>query len=438
MSRYLIIGAGISGLTAALSIKQKTPNAQIKLLDAGVEPGGLLRSICIDNLHFDFGTHIPELTDNDSLNKLIFPSNVKNKWQLLTELKVGNFFNDGLNEKSQFFNIPGNYHLFCNILNDLLLTESTNISDFENLESFLIARYGKTLTNNIFRPLIEKITACKMSQLTPESVSYYGLTRVSIGNEIISSNLKEINHLDDALSYTDDTKKARKSNWVYPGRQGVGEWINFMYQSCLEQGVSFIMEQRIEKLKRENNLYKVITTKDDEITAEHLIWTLPVYTGLDDMDSERIDTRSIAMYHFSSNTAPKTDRYYIYCHNADMYSYRLTFYDNFNHPNKDNIYRITVEVIFDQQPPESDIIRNELVSMGLFSSVDNLNLAGVIRINSGFPIPKVKEKIKKQNRFSNIKITHPDITFVGRGKPDLFFTKDVLTDVYNEINLNLQ
>lgn len=157
-----------------------------------------------------------------------------------------------------------------------------------------------------------------------------------------------------------------------------------------------------------------------------------------DVDDDRIKTRSIALYHFSSETPPKTDRHYIYCQHTDMYCYRLTFYDNFSSKNENGIYRITVEVIFDMNPPEYNLIHNELVSMGIFSGVNCLKLAGVIKIKSGFLIPKVKDKIKQKIIFSDIKINHPNIVFIGRGKPDVFFTKDVLTDVFNEINLTLK
>lgn len=434
MQDFVIIGAGISGLTAALAIKARQPKAKVVLLDAAHEPGGLLRSQEFGGMAFDLGTHIPELTNNDDLNKLIFPNQMIKNWHALSALKVGNFFDGKLNSESQFINLTATHPLFCQVINELLQIDAAGASDYKNLQDSLTALYGEHLTEQVLKPLIVKMTACQLQDLTPQATAYYGLSRIAVGNRQQSLNLKKIAHLDRVLAYTQDTEKPRISNWVYPGPQGVGEWVKGMYDSCVAQNVKFIMQQRINTVTATKSGYQLQTSQGDVIETQHLIWTLPFYNSLQGGEQTRYQTRSIAIYHFASPTAPLTDRHYLYCQQADMHSYRLTFYDNVSPSIEGQPYRMTVEVIFDEQAPDESLIRREVIEMGLFKRVEDLQLLGLNKIPSGFPVPKVEDQQRQKALFAQVQNNYPNVTFAGRGQPGLFFTSDVLLNVFNSIN----
>lgn len=434
MKEYVIVGAGISGLTAALAIKKKQRSAKVLLVDAANEPGGLLRSHQFGGMVFDLGTHIPELTENSDLNKLIFPDNIIEKWHILSELNVGNFFSGKLNNESQFLNLTETHPIFHQALNELLKINIADLTNYKNLQDSLTALYGVSLTEQVLKPLILKMTDTHPKDLTPQAIIYYGLSRIAIGNRQQALNLKKIPNLDRVLAYTQDKEKPRQSTWIYPGHKGVGEWVNFMYKSCITQGVEFRMQQRVNTVTTSDLGYRLETSHDDFIDTKHLIWTLPFYNSLQGGEHTRYQTRSIAIYHFISQAAPKTDRHYIYCQQADMHSYRLTLYDNIS-PKQDNRpYRISVEVIFDGVAPNEGSIRREMTQMGLFDHPKAVALAGINKIPYGFPIPKVESQQHQRALFSQVQSNYPNVIFAGRGKPGLFFTSDVLLDIYSNIN----
>jgi protoporphyrinogen oxidase len=432
---YFIVGAGVSGLTAALTIKSLQVEATVIVLDAASEPGGLLRSVGFDehpSLHFDLGTHIPELTSNQALNALVFPEEVIKNWQRLSELKVGNFFNDQLNQQSQFLNVSKDDAIFCRALVELLQTQPSEMADFLNLEDFLIARYGQVLTQQVFKPLIFKMTSVEMKELVPQTINFYGLARIALGNRQIGLNLKQISHLDQALAFNQDSERPRKSTWVYPGELGVGEWVKTLYQQCLDMGVQFQFNQRLEQAVKLKDGYKISLISGNQITADKLIWTLPFYTGLSGGQQTRFVSRSIAIYHFTSQQAPNTSCHYIYCQQAEMHSYRLTFYDNVTPKNSNQPYRTTVEVIYDDEAPAPSVIQQELVKMSLFKLPESTEFIGLTQQPYGFPVPHVDQQQKQYCLYQDVVKQNPDVVFTGRGRPGLFFTTDVLLDVYQQ------
>lgn len=432
---YLIVGAGVSGLTAALTLKSVQRDANIIVLDAASEPGGLLRSLKFDshpNLRFDLGTHIPELTPNQALNDLVFPEKVVKNWQKLTELKVGNFFNNQLNQQSQFLNLRKDDVIFCQALVELLQTNPAEMMDFTNLQDFLIARYGQTLTQKLFKPLMLKMTAKDIKDLIPQTINFYGLARIALGNRQIGLNLKKIPHLDQALAFNQDSEKPRQSTWVYPGEQGVGEWVKTLYQQCLDSGVKFEFNQRVKQAVKLGDGYQLKLESGAQITADKLIWTLPFYKGLSGGQQTRFVSRSIAIYHFISQEAPNTSCHYIYCQQAEMHSYRLTFYDNVTPKQPEHPYRTTVEVIYDGEAPAPIVIQQELVEMGLFRLLESTELIGITKQPYGFPVPLVEQQQNQHRFFNDVATQNSEVLFTGRGRPGLFFTTDVLLDVYQQ------
>ena len=70
----VIVGSGIAGIYAALLAKTKFPNAFISLVEQSEQLGGLLSSTSIDGHWFDYGTHVPRFTGDDSIDTLLFSS----------------------------------------------------------------------------------------------------------------------------------------------------------------------------------------------------------------------------------------------------------------------------------------------------------------------------------------------------------------------------
>lgn len=433
-AEYVIVGAGISGLSAALTIKSLLPNAQVMVIDVASCVGGLLRSVQHAGMSFDLGTHLPEVTSNAGLNQLIFPSN-HNAWQPLDRLRVGNFFHNKMNDASQFINIATHDDHFCTILTELLQT-SDHETHANNLQEALIARYGQTLTYQVFAPLLKKMTAQSLESLAPMAHHYYGLARVAIGSRQTALNLKQIPQLDQCLSFTEDAERPRQSQWLYP-KQGIGGWIDYLYERCLAQGVTFLMNTTIHQIQHKEIGYGLIA-ESQSIHAKELIWTLPFYSAFLGGESSYYQSRAIAIYHFYSNRPANTKQHYLYCQQADMHNYRLTFYDNVVPNDQQQPYRVSVEVICDQDTPSAESIQNELVLMGLYSNKDDVILAGVDHLPSGFPVPLMRAQNEQSLIYHKVKQAYPHVMFAGRGNAGLFFTNEVLLDVYYQLSVKVK
>lgn len=154
MDKIAIIGAGISGLSAAQLLSE---HADITIFEKDSQSGGLIKCIRVeDNLYHIVGGHV-----FNSKNKKVldwfwsffnkeedFTSTIRN-----TVINLLNFVK---------YPIENNIYQLSedqvkNILKDLLSISKIPSETFENFEEFLLKRFGKTLYELYFKPYNEKI-----------------------------------------------------------------------------------------------------------------------------------------------------------------------------------------------------------------------------------------------------------------------------------------
>ena len=243
---YLIVGAGISGLTSALTLLHKCPDAKVTILDSSAEAGGLLRSVALEGLNFDFGTHIPELTANSELNAMLFPSPDCADWPRLTELKTGNYFAGQLNNQSQFLDITKAADWFYTALYELLQTTAQPQAEYADLDAFCRQRYGDCVTTRLFAPLMAKFTGETLIALSAKAPAYYGLSRLIFGERNCATNLKKISAFDEVLAFASDAEKPRVAQWIYPPvGEGIGSWIRLLTENITRLGGRFSFNSKI-------------------------------------------------------------------------------------------------------------------------------------------------------------------------------------------------
>jgi len=431
---FLIVGAGISGLSAARILAESQPLANIAIIDKAPVPGGLLQSSVFDGHSFDLGTHIPELSQNDHLNSLIFPSNTSLDWHRLLKLNVANFYNGELNTQSQFLNITHDEELLKSALVELIELP-TSSDKFTDLHDQLLNTYGEHITQSVFEPIIAKMTDYPLAELSVNNHFFYGLSRIVVGNLLASIRLKSLPHLETPLAYAEDDYHPRQSTWAYPNfGQGVGAWQEFIHKEIKCAGVDCLFNTEIESIQAGKAGYELALKQQPEvITASKVIWTLPFYSGLGNDDALSFKSRPMSIFHLISDKAALINHHYLYCFDSSLKSYRITFYDNLQPDGKKDTYRVSVEMVLNPEDTSEEEIIEELKKMHLFSSDANLTLVGKNHLMHGFPILTQNDVEARVAQFENIRQTHPDMVFVGRGKPHIFFMTDVLQDVYDTL-----
>lgn len=432
-TEFLIVGAGISGLTAAVTLLNKYPGANVTIVDSAGEIGGLLRSVTIDNLQFDFGTHIPQMTSDTALNKMLFPEEVCNSWQRLTKLKTANYFAGEMNNQSQFIDITKKTDLFRTSLYELLQTDTDDEVSRENLDVFARTRFGNSIADNVFAPLMKKFTGHALAALSADAPKYYGLSRLIFGDRNCAANLKKIAAFDNILAYPSDAERPRQAEWIYPpSGKGIGTWIQLLCDIIVRLGGHILLNTKISSVVTLND-FQQIETNQGRINASKVIWTIPVYIGLRGAHQDRPTSNAIAIYHFYSKVKPCSEQHYIYCYEANMQSYRITLYNNIQGDNNEVVYRLSVEVILSSEGVvSSEVIKQELVTMGLFSDIQKITHAGTINLPFGFPVPKAGDEQRRNEIYQQVKMQNPAVLFCGRAKPQVFFMTDVLKDTYDE------
>lgn len=435
---YLIVGAGVSGLTAALTILASVPTAKVLLIDSASEVGGLLRSDCFEDKYFDLGTHIPEKTPNDELNALLYPRAQCQDWHQLTTLAVGNFFSGQLNQRSQFLDVTALPNIAEQVRTELLQLNYDNTT-YQHLADYLSRVYGPTLTHHILAPLLFKLTALSLDQLSINAPKYYGLSRIICGDREQSIALKRSAHLDNVLAYADDAENPRKSLWFYPNKGGVGAWVALLEQRIREQGGNFSFKTMIKSLEEIDNVHHVQFQNEEMVQANNIIWTVPVYLGLKAAQQARPLSRAISILHFYTKSRPLSHCHYIYCHDAALQSYRITLYSNIVQSVNADKHRCSVEVIHDLGvQPDPNTIMAELKTMNIFAVDSVLHYAGCSSQSHGFPLPLAGSEQQRVALFEHVCANNPKVLFIGRAKPQLFFMTDVLVDSYLETKNSLR
>ena len=105
MKQIIFVGGGISSIVGSILAKKKYPSANITVVERESKAGGLLKSSYVNGHWFDYGTHIPNLSNNDSLNEILLPEEQHQHFNFFEFLQVSNFFRGSWNYKSALINV---------------------------------------------------------------------------------------------------------------------------------------------------------------------------------------------------------------------------------------------------------------------------------------------------------------------------------------------
>ena len=189
MKSVAIIGAGISGLTAANILKE---NFKVKVFEKENKPGGLIRCERVDgNLFHICGGHVFNTKRTNVLEWFWNKFNRDFEFQKSDRNAVVCMGNDLI------VPYPIENHIYLcdaefqkNVINDLLNITAKGQSEPENFEEFLMQRFGKSLYELYFRPYNEKVWKRDLKKV-PLSWLEGKLPMPSV-NEILFNNINKV------------------------------------------------------------------------------------------------------------------------------------------------------------------------------------------------------------------------------------------------------
>lgn len=388
--KYLILGAGISGLGFANFIKSKN----FLILEKEKEIGGYCRTIYEKDFVWDYAGHFFHFKSEEM--KKYFNNKIL-KSDLIEAIKNTKIF-----YKNKIIDYPfqKNIHQldkeeFIDCLYDLFNKKEKE--KYENFIDMLYGKFGRSITNKFLKPYNEKLYACDLRKLDVDAM---GRFFPYASKEEIIKNMKESNN----TSYN--------NTFIYP-KKGAQYFIDILEKNIKD---NIILNEKVIKI---NSKDRIVHTKNYSIKYDYLINTTPLDKFLK-IENEKLYNQKkdlftynkVLVFNLGFNKKSMNKIHWAYIPEKEMNFYRIGFYNNILQDDKLSMY-IEIGYNFNEN------ITNEKISKELDNTLKNLKKLNIItedykleayshvimdpayvHINS--EILDFKEKLKKEYKLKNI------------------------------------
>ena len=346
--KYLIIGAGISGLTFANFIKD-----DYLIIEKENEVGGYCRTIKKGEYLWDYAGHFFHFK-TDEMKKL-FEDLMKDEELIFQEKNTKIYYGDRLIDYPFQMNIhqlPQQEFIDC-------LYDLYNKNEKENYESFLdmlYGKFGKSIVEKFLKPYNEKLYACDLNNLDKDAMGrFFPYANL---NQIIN-NMKEENN------------NSYNNTFLYP-KNGAGSFLNKLYENLDKEKVELMNE--IKKIDLKNKT--VITKNDEVINYQYLINTSPLNNLLELIDNteklrENISYNKVLVFNLGFEKKSNFKEHWIYFPQKDINFYRVGFYDNILMSDKLSMY---IEIGYEKKSKISE----DDIKKQLNLTLQNLKKLGIV------------------------------------------------------------
>lgn len=340
--KYVILGAGISGLSVANFLKSE----DYIIVEKENKVGGYCKTIYQDDFIWDYAGHFFHFQE---------PDNQKYFEDLF---KTDGFVEREKNTKIYYDTYLVNYPFQCNIhqlkkdefidcLYDLYFKDKEEKVSFYSFKDMLYSKFGRSISEKFLIPYNQKLYACDLNQLDSNAMGRF--FPYASTDEIIKNFRKQ-----DFSTYN--------GSFIYP-EKGAQVFIDFLNSKIDKSKVW--LNSTVEKIDSKN---KTITVNDKEIGYEFLISTIPFKKLLEDCNyPENIikcfTCNKVLVFNMGFD-APATNRdvHWIYYPGEEFTFYRVGFYNNILGTEKMSLY---VEVGFDEDAKIDLEKEKEKVILGL-------------------------------------------------------------------------
>lgn len=345
--KYLIIGAGISGLTAANYLKK-----DYLLIEKENEPGGYCRTIHRGDYVWDYAGHFFHFKTDEF--RRLFHENIPEQ-DIISQTKRTKIL-----YKGQLVDYPfqTNIHQlekqeFIDCLYDLFQRkEKTEYSDFLDM---LYGKFGKSIVEKFLKPYNEKLYACDLHQLDKDAMGRF-FPYADIPQ--IIANMKR----EQDSSYN--------STFLYP-RNGAGSFLDVLYRRL--DATKVRLGCTLTRVDAERKL--AYTDGGEEISFEYLINTAPLNQFLAMLGTDaalelngRLSYNKVLVFNLGFSKKSAFKEHWIYVPDKDVNYYRIGFYDNILSTDKLSMY---VEIGY---PKDAAVDTEQQLALTL----ENLKRCGIV------------------------------------------------------------
>lgn len=341
MNRIAIIGAGVSGLTAARILQEN--NNEVTVYEKESQPGGLIRCQNIDGALFHIcGGHVFNSKRQDVLDWFWNQFNRDTEFSKADRRAVV-FLNQGTE-----IPYPIENHVYLldpiiqkSFINDLIDISTKKQQEYKNFEDFLRNRFGSTLYNIYFKPYNEKIWRRSLNNVPISWLE--GKLPMPTVEEMIYNN---INHIEE--------KQFVHSTFWYEKNSG-----SQFIANRLSEGLHIVYNSEIKEIEYINTKWIINSEEYDKIVFCGNIKDLPQSLRNVDLTAYERDIEKLEFHGTTSVFCEISPNPYswIYLPNKDYEAHRIICTGNFAANNNGN-RKMTGTIEFTDYISSDDIIKN--------------------------------------------------------------------------------
>jgi protoporphyrinogen oxidase len=432
----LVVGGGIVGMVASYLMSAR--KREVVLVEASPHLGGLLRGPCIDGRYFDHGTHSLASTGVPEMDEFLlsaFSTDQFNLFQGHDADRSGSFSSAGWNENTSFADTRSG-----GIAEDIIDWRRSNeaIPKVNSAYDELQSLYGSKAAP-FFAQVMKSVFGRDPRDLGVNAVKLLALHRtVLMSNEDIQI-CADIDLISPVIAHPDREKFNRRpppeTRSIYPKTRNLGLVIDKLEAKLELAGVKVLKQTRLE---RSGNDYIAKSTDcDHQIKKPEVIWTAGVPAAANFfLNKKFVETSGdlvcwIAHVEISKKLR-KLNNYYYFIRHPNLRTYRLTNYSALTADNFDMAYTLEMTVPKTYSEAEMvEIVKDELLTMGLIESADDIKFVKMNRLNYSF--------LNATKAFENwcgavVEELRGHVPMFGPwSSRGLFFTGDCLRDLHSRL-----
>ena len=446
MKKIIIIGGGITGLSAAWKLSEK--GYKVDVVESDKSIGGLAQSIKVGNYFFDIGPHSFFTVDKEVFKKVMGlfegePSEIPFSKRIVKMMFKGKFVDYPLSAKSILIQMGILSAIMCSLsfaksyirtsISSLLVKKTQN----ENLtvKQWAIDNFGKYLYLNFFKPYTEqfwKIETSELSHRVIPSSKKLDFAR-TLKHLLINKYLELSKREPGKLSLVE-----RESLPSYYPKKGYGEIANRIGKKIKSNGGKIHTSQEVNEIVlNSNNLFDV-KTKDKTFSGDIVISTIPLNRVISKIkplpetkiiqSAKKLEYLSLVLLYLITNKKNVLDCQY--CYFIDKPYNRITNMNSFSEsssPQDQNILAVEISCHYGSKMWKTS--DEEIFSMcmqriekdNFIKKVDVINYK-VIKVPSVYPIYRKDYEIhlrETEKYFAKIK------NFYSIGRQGQFYYGDI-------------
>ena len=301
--RYLVVGAGVSGLSFAHWVE----GDDYLICEADDGPGGYCKTIEQDGFVWDYSGHFfhfkhPELEEllvsrmgDQKVLKVVKDSRILWKGELID-----------FPFQKNIHQLPKDDFIDC--LYDLYFREDREATNFRDM---LYAKFGKSIAEMFLVPYNEKLYATDLAKLDVDAM----------GRFFPYADVDQI-----VRNFRRADNRSYNATFTYP-EGGAIQYVRALMQGVDESRISY--RERVESIDLDA---KIARTTEREIRFEHLISSAPFVRLLEmaghRWEPEIYDWNKVLVFNLGFDRKGPEGIHWIYVPQRELSFYRVGFYDN--------------------------------------------------------------------------------------------------------------